>query len=154
MPRFYSLGLLAAIAIAWIGALVHRSGNAPVGLVSVGIGIGLGAALSAIAAMLRIAGARRLLAGTIVLALVAVIAQHTWLYLDFRQQWQEARDNSPQMAMFRAESPWSPFEYLTREATPRRVALWCIDAALIAAASITTVCIMRGRDPRHLTPDT
>lgn len=139
MPRFYSLGLIAAIAVAWVGAMIHRSGHAPVGLVSLVIGAILGAILCAIAAMLRIAGSRQLIIATIVLALVAVITQHSWLYLDFRRQWQAARNNSPQVAMFRSESPWSPGEYLAREATPRRVTLWCVDAALVTAAAVGTM---------------
>jgi ABC-type uncharacterized transport system permease subunit len=143
MPRFYSLGLVAAIAVAWVGAMIHRSGHAPVGLVSLVVGAGLGAALCTIAAMLRIAGSQRLIICTIVLALVTVIAQHTWLYLDFRRQWHEARSNSPQVAMFRSESPWSPAEYLAHEATPRRVALWCVDAALVTSAAVGTMWIIQ-----------
>ncbi len=145
MPRFYSLGLFAAIAVAWIGAMIHRLGHAPIGLVSVGVGLVLGASLAKIAARLRIAGSRRLLAGAMVLALVAVFVQHTWLYLDFRRQWHEARNNSPQVAMFRSESPWSPREYLAHEATPRQVTLWCVDAALITAAAVGTVWLLRRR---------
>lgn len=145
MPRFYSLGLVAAIAVAWAGAMIHRSGHAPVGLVSVGVGLVLGASLAKIAAMLRIAGPRRLIVATIVLALFAVAIQHTWLYVDFRRQWHEARNNSPQVAIFRSESPWSPLEYLAHEASPWQVTLWCVDAALITAAAVGTVWLLRHR---------
>jgi hypothetical protein len=144
MPRFYSLGLIAAIAVAWVGAMIHRSGHSPIGLISIVVGLGLGAALAAIAAKLR-SPRRPLLAGAIILALVTVIAQHIWLYLDFRRQWHEARISSPQVAMFRSDSPWSPSEYFAREATPKRVALWCADAALITTSAVATVWVMQRR---------
>jgi hypothetical protein len=74
--------------------------------------------------------------------MLAVIAEHTWLYLDFRRQWREAREKSPQMAMFRPESPWSPREYFAIEATPEHAALWCVDAIVILAGAVGTVVVM------------
>ena len=139
MVIWYGTGAVAAIIIAWLAALVHASGPAPIGLVSLAVGIGLGAILSKIAALIRIAGRKRLIIGTILLAIVAIVAEHTWLYLDFRRQWHEARAKSPQVAVFRPESPWSAREYFLIEATPSRTALWCIDAAIIVASAIGTV---------------
>ena len=111
------------LLIAWLAALVHASGHAPIGLVSLAVGIGLGAILDRIAAAQRVAGRRRLIIGTILLAIVTVLAEHTWLYLDFRRQWHESREKSPQVAMFRPESPWSPREYFAHrgDAAARRV---------------------------------
>ena len=65
---------------------------------------------------------RSLILGTILLAILTVLAEHTWLYLDFRRQWQEAREKSPQVAIFRPESPWSLQEFFAIEATPQRTA--------------------------------
>jgi ABC-type uncharacterized transport system permease subunit len=149
MLRLCLLGLIAAIAIAWIGAAIHASGHAPLGLVSIAVGVSLGAALVVIAAKLRVASLRGVLISTLVLALIAVVAQHAWLYADFRQQWRDTRENSPQVAMFRDESPWTLQEYFAREATPKRVTLWCADAALIITAAVGTVWVLR----RHIEVD-
>jgi hypothetical protein len=145
MPRFLLLGCSVAVVIAWIGALIHRSGYAPVGIVSIGVGIALGAALAAIAAAMHACGSKRLFVATFALALVTAAAQHAWLYADFRREWREARERSPQVAMFRSETPWSVGEYFAREATPQRVAIWVADTVLIAGSTLATVWIMRKR---------
>jgi hypothetical protein len=139
MLTWYITSAGAALAIAWLGAMLHVSEHAPLGLVSLGVGAALGAALNALAATLRVAGRRPSLLGTISHAILTVLAQHAWLYLDFRRQWHEARAASPEVALFRPESPWSPAEYLARELTPVRAALWGLDAALVVAAAIAVV---------------
>jgi hypothetical protein len=159
---WYAAGSLAAIAVAWLAALLHIAGRAPVGIVSIGVGLFLGAVLGGIAASQRLAGRQRLLAGTILLAFLAVLAQHAWLYRDFRRQWHEARANSAEAALFRPEQPWSPREYLAYELTPQRATLWCLDAALITAAAAGTVWALnrhpqqyaRPSDTNPPTPDT
>src|SRR5438128_588084 len=118
MLKWYGAGAVAAIVLAWIAALIHASGYAPLGIVSLGIGTTLGSILAAIAATQRVAGIRRLILGTIILSILTILAEHAWLYLDFRRQWQESREKSPQVAMFRPESPWSPAEYFAHESTP------------------------------------
>jgi ABC-type uncharacterized transport system permease subunit len=139
MLIWYGAGAVAAIAIAWLAALVHASGHAPIGLISLAVGIALGAVLKKIAASQRVTSRRQLIIGTLLLAIVAVLAEHTWLYLDFRRQWQEARDKSPQVAIFRSKSPWSPKEFFLNEATPQRTAVWCIDALVVIASAVGTV---------------
>ena len=136
MSRWYVGALVTAAAISWIASRFHIAGLAPIGLLSIAVGLALGASLSAIAAMLRISGRLRLIIGTLILALATALAQHAWLYLDFRRQWQEARVNTPEVALFRPKSPWSPTEYFTRELTANKAALWALDAALITAASV------------------
>jgi hypothetical protein len=138
MVIWYAVGAMAAIAIAWLAAVLHIAGRAPIGIISVAVGISLGALLSALAARQRLACRRRLIVGTILLAILAVVAEHAWLYRDFRRQWHEARAKSPEAALFRPESPWSPREYFTNELTTRRAALWCLDGALIIAATVGT----------------
>jgi hypothetical protein len=142
MLIWYGAGAVGAIVIAWLAALVHASGHAPIGLVSLAVGVALGAMLTKVAATQRVVGAKRLIVGTILLTILAVIAEHTWLYLDFRRQWHEAREKSPQMAMFRPESPWSPREYFAIEATPEHAALWCVDAVVILAGAVGTVVVL------------
>jgi hypothetical protein len=155
MLIWYAAGAVAAIVVAWVAAIVHASGHAPLGLVSLVVGIALGGVLFALAATQRIASRRRLIVGTFLLAIVAVLGEHTWLYLDFRRQWQEARANSPQVAIFRSESPWSPREYFKNEATPGRTLLWCADALTLIASATATLSVLRhNRLGRHLTPDT
>jgi hypothetical protein len=152
MFLWYVAGLIAAIAVAWLGAMLHVSGHAPVGLLSLGVGILLGAVLRYIAAARHAIRGKPLFVGTILLALVTVLAQHAWLYQDFRRQWHLARFRSPEVAMFRPESPWTPREYFSRELTSGRAALWVFDAALIITATVA-MQLVRHRN-RHLTTDT
>ena len=131
-------GALAAIAVGWLAARIHASGHAPVGLTSFGVGVVLGAALSALAASQRLAGARALILGTLLLAILTILAEHAWLYRDFRGQWQEARTKSAAVAMFRSETPPGPREYFAREFN---APLWCFDAVLVAAAAVGAVLV-------------
>jgi hypothetical protein len=142
MFLWYVAGVIASILIAWLAATIHVSGNAPVGIISLGIGIALGTTLAGIAASQRLAGRLRLLVGTIILSLILVLAEHAWLYRDFRRQWHEARISSPAAALFRPEVPWSPAEYFARELTPQRAALWSLDVALITVAAIATMSLL------------
>ena len=146
MPTlWYAAGLVAAVAVAWVATLIYRSGHAPVGIVSLGVGVTLGMILSKLAAATHVNCRPRPMVGTVAIALIAVVAQHVWLYRDFRRQWHESRVKSAQVAMFRPESPWSPVEYFGRELTPEQAALWCTDAALISAGAVGTVFILRRR---------
>jgi hypothetical protein len=123
--------------------MIHRSDHAPVGILSLGVGLGLGAILTGLAAARHVTCRRRLIIGAALLAIVAVLAEHAWLYRDFRRQWHEARAQSPHIALFRPEAPWSPTEYFAHEASPGRVVLWCADAALVTAATVGTVAVAR-----------
>jgi hypothetical protein len=76
-------------------------------------------------------------------ALLAVFAEHTWLYRDFRRQWQAERAANAQVAMFRPAEPWSSAEYFQHEASPTRTALWCLDAALLTAGTAFVVAMNR-----------
>jgi hypothetical protein len=143
MLLWYAAGLFVAIAVGWLAAIVHASGNAPIGIVSLAAGVVLGATLRALAATQRIDSRRMLVVGATLLAFVTVLAQHAWLYHDFRRQWHKVRAESAEVAMFRPEAPWSPREYFTRELTPQRAALWCTDAALITTTTAGTVFILR-----------
>ena len=131
-------GALAAIAVGWLAARIHASGHAPVGLVSLGIGALLGAIICTIAASQRLAGARALIVNTLLLAILTILAEHAWLYRDFRGQWQEARVKSAAVAMFRPETPPGPREYFVREFN---APLWCFDAVLVAAAAVGAVVV-------------
>jgi len=143
MWQWYAGGVVVAVVLGWIAAAFHAAGRAPIGILPLGVGLALGAILSGIAAILRVAGRSRLIAGAAILALVAVLAEHAWLYQDFHRQWQEARASSAEVAMFRPEAPWSLAEYFSREASPARTALWALDATLITAAAVATVAILQ-----------
>ena len=108
---------MAACAVGWIAARIHASGHAPLGLTSFGVGALLGITTTTLAATLRVAGPRTLLLGTLLFACVTIIAEHAWLYRDFRGQWQEARKTNAAVAMFRDEKPPSPSAYFARVAT-------------------------------------
>jgi hypothetical protein len=110
-----------AIFLGWLAAKLNSAGVAPVGLLPLAIGIMLGAMVAWLTAAAGNNRPTRLILATIVLAILAVLAEHAWLYHDFCRQWREARANQAQIAMFRSESPWSPAEYIAHEATPSRV---------------------------------
>jgi len=154
MLIWYGVGAVAAIVIAWLAALVHASGHAPIGLVSLAVGIALGASLAKLAAIQRVTCKKRLIVGTIVLAILAVLAEHTWLYLDFRRQWHETREKSPQVAIFRPESPWSPREFLENEATPQLITVWFVDAVIIIFSAATTIAVLSRPSASSLKPPT
>jgi hypothetical protein len=150
-PKFhwllwYLFGSATAITVGWLASMVHASGNAPIGLISLVFGAILGATLSGIAAGLEVAGTRRLIMGTILFAIVTVLAEHAWLYLDFCRQWQQAIAAKPQAALFRSTPP-SPAEYFSHELTPESAALWSLDALLIVANASATVFVLRTKLP-------
>ncbi len=142
--KWFLTGATAAVAIGWLAARIHASGYAPVGLVSLGVGVLLGAVLLRLAAMLRIAGTRNVLLSAGFIAILAVLSEHAWLYHDFRGQWRESRTKSAAVAMFRAESPPTPREYFEHEWRP---VLWLADAGLIVAATVGVV--WKWRRPRQ-----
>jgi hypothetical protein len=123
--------------------MCHRSGWAPLGLLSLAVGVGLGFSILKLATAVGVCCRKRLIVGSLLFASIAVFAEHAWLYRDFRRQWVEARTSEPQVAMFRREEPWSPAEYLQHEIAAGRVTLWCLDAALIAAGTLGTVFVRR-----------
>lgn len=145
MLLWYAGGVVAAILVGWLAAWIHSHARAPVGITSMGVGMALGAALSAVAVKLRVVARPAVVGGAVVLALITVLAEHGWLYREFRRQWHEARGQSPHVAMFRDQSPWSARQYFTHEASPRRIALWCVDVALITASAAGTVWWLRRR---------
>lgn len=146
MLIWYSAGAAVAIAIAWLASLIHASGHAPVGLVSLSVGVALGFALAKLATALQVTGIRRLVVGTILIATLAIAAEHAWLYLDFRQQWRQSREK-PHVAVFRSETPWSLAQFFKNEATPQRAALWAVDAAFIVAGAVTTIALRSRSTP-------
>jgi hypothetical protein len=142
--RWYLGGVGSAAAIGWIAARWHLSGLAPVGLVSLAVGAALGFVVAKLAAATGVDCPKRLFVGTVVFAIVLLFAEHTWLYHDFRRQWQEVRLANPQLEMFRPAEPWTPAEYFRRELAFGRAALWCLDAVLIATGALGVVFIKRG----------
>ncbi len=148
MLIWYAAGTVAAIVIAWLASLVHASGHAPLGLVSIAVGVALGVALWKLAGALRTLVSRRhLVLGALLLSIVTIVGEHTWLYLDFRRQWTAAREKSPQVALFRPESPWSFREFVANEADGKHVTLWSIDAIIILVTTIATVLIFPPQSP-------
>lgn len=128
--------------IGWLASIVHASGHAPLGLTSLVFGSILGATMSGIAASLEITETRRLVIGTILVAMLTVLAEHAWLYLDFLRQWQQAIAAKPQAALFR-QAPPSAAEYFSHELTPASAALWCLDALLIVANATGAVFVLQ-----------
>ena len=142
MLIWYGAGAVAAIAIAWLAALVHASGHAPIGLISLVVGVALGAVLGKIAATQRVAGRKRLIIGTILLAIRRRLGRAHLALPRFPPTMARGAEKSPQVAIFRPESPWSPREFFLNEATPQRTAVWCIDALVIIASAVGTVVVL------------
>jgi hypothetical protein len=138
---WYTGGLVAAVAVGWVSAMLHVFDLAPVGIVSLGMGAFLGITLGTLAAASHITCYTRLIIGTVVMAIVTVLAEHAWLYCEFRRQWHEARASSAEAAMFRPETPWAPGEYFARELGAGRGPLWILDASLIALAAVAVLLI-------------
>jgi hypothetical protein len=133
-------GAIAAAVVGWIAAQIHLSGHAPVGLVSAGVGVALGFAFAWLAAFAGVHCKKRLIVGALLLATLAVLAEHAWLYRDFRRQWVESREKSSTVAMLRDETPPGPDVYFAHEwnqqGTP---GLWISDAVIIVVLAVGTV---------------
>lgn len=141
---FLVSGVAAAVGVGLAAATISRTGWAPVGIFSLGVGIAVGVAASKLARWSQIACPTRVAVATLVMALATVVAQHAWLYRDYRQQWHTVREREPALAWFRPETePMAPGEYFATEYSPARLAFWAIDAALVAAAAIGTVLTLR-----------
>src|SRR3954470_18473439 len=91
MLLWYGASAVAAIVVGWVAAMIHASGHAPIGIVSILVGLVLGAALAGIAAVQHIRATRQLIIRTVVLAIITALVEHAWLYIDFRRQWHESR---------------------------------------------------------------
>jgi hypothetical protein len=150
--RWYVCGLALAAAVGWLAARCHLAGWAPVGILSLAVGIVLGLSVAKLAGVFGVSGRRRLVIGACLIGLAAIFAEHAWLYRDFRRQWREVREANPQVAIFRPETPWTPSEYLRFEATGPRVALWCVDAVLVLGGAIGAVMMRRPTSSSALAP--
>lgn len=139
---WYLGGIAAAAAIGWLAAELHSHDLAPFLLLPLATGLTLGFVLRSFAGALKISR-RHAIAGAILFATMTVLSTHTWLYRDFRRQWQRERDANPQVAMFRPAEPLSPTEYFRREATPLRTMFWCLDAAILVASTEVMVTMNR-----------
>jgi hypothetical protein len=145
------VGAAAAIVIAWVGAELSLANRAPFALLPIVQGIGLGAALAALARASGEVQRGRIVGAAIGLAIVLVAAEHLWMYYGFRREWQRARAQSAEVALFRAEEPWSPAEYFGRQvemegSLPRTMVHWSVDAALVVAGAVGAAWSL-GRKP-------
>jgi hypothetical protein len=139
---WYLGGIAAATALGWLAVQCHLHDLAPVGLLPLGIGLLLSFTLTKLAAATGI-GRRQQIVGAILFSFLVIFSEHTWLYRDFRRQWQEARAANPQVALFRPAEPWTPAEYFKHEASGARVTLWCVDAALIVVGTVGVMIMKR-----------
>src|SRR4051794_26885362 len=85
---WYAAGVVIAVLVGWLAAQIHATGHAPIGLISIGVGIVLGVSIGGLAAMQRITCARSVVVGAVVFSLIAIVGEHTFLYRDFCRQWQ------------------------------------------------------------------
>jgi len=146
---FLLLSLLGAMLLGYLVAVLQGAGWAPVGLLSILVGGMLGGMLLGIAAFsyrsmasslgTPFAGWKGLLL-ILLFALTTVVAEHGWLYHDYRQQWYEVRLEHPELAIFRAdESPLSLGQYFAKEATTEQMVLWIVDGTLIGAIAVGVI---------------
>lgn len=129
-----------AVLVGIASASVQAAGVAPIGIASCVTGAALGAALLAIATLCDWPTMKISIGLVIVATLLLVVAEHGWLYRDYRQQWERVRLENPGLAMFQAETnPLPIHHYLWREASPAKAAFWLLDALLIAATAVGIV---------------
>jgi len=146
---FLALGAAVAIALGWVGAAFSLAGKAPVGVVSLGIGVALGLLLVGLAQILRISRQRVLIFGAVALAIVTTLAQHGWLYRAYCVKWRQDRIDQPGVALFRPETePLSTVAYFQRELkySSGQAALWAADGALIVAAAVGVIVVSQRRE--------
>jgi hypothetical protein len=144
MLIWYVAGAVAAIAVGWLASLVHAAGHAPIGIVPVVVGTVLGALLIGLAWLQRLPPVKHIVLSTLALAVLTVVAEHAWLYADYRRQWHADLAKAPRFSEVQAEVP-SLVEYFAHELTPGRGVLWCVDAVLIVAAAIVTTWYLERR---------
>lgn len=141
------LGAVAGVLVGMASASIQTAGLAPVGITSLVTGAVLGSLLVVIARLGHLTKSRIVIAGALACCLAAVVAEHSWFYQHYRQQWHRVHEESPAAAIFRGESqPQSLAAYLAEEGTVSRYALWLVDAALLIA---TGVGIVVAGIPRH-----
>jgi hypothetical protein len=147
---FLASGSAAAAGIGLLAATISLTGWAPVGIFSLGVGVAVGVTAMVLASWFKVSCPQRLATATLGMALVAVVAQHAWLYRDYRQQWHAVREREPMLALFRTESaPMSFGEYLAVEASPGRIAFWFVDLVLVASAA-TGILLLGRRLPEKI----
>jgi len=135
--------IVAAIIVGVLAASLQLKGWAPLVLLPVLVGVTVGLSLLVIRGRALEVSPNRLIVGAILLSLVAIVAEHAWLYGDFRRQWHDARAQNAQVALFRPDAPWSPGEYFAHEFSPWRGALWCLDALVVAASATATALALQ-----------
>ncbi len=143
-------GAAAAVAIGWASAMLSVTGKAPVGLLSLGIGIALGLLLVALAELTRFKSPRGLVVSVALCAVLTVLAEHGWLYRAYRQKWQQNRVEHPAVALFRPDdAPLTLAGYFHRELqfAPGQWKFWLVDGGLIVAGAVGVV-ILRNRSVR------
>ena len=131
------------VFLAWLSVRLQKSGFAPVGVLSLLIGLALGAGLWGLLRWLQFGHRRGALAGTLLLAAGVVGGEHTFAYCDYRVSFERAMQSDPKLAFARASNPaMQPrtfAEYMHWEDNRGRLWLWGIDAVLIALASTFVV---------------
>lgn len=141
MLIWYGAGLFVSLLVAWLAAVLQASVRIPVGIIPIGIGILLAVSLTSLAMLTNVRQDRSFILGSLVLAAITVLAQHAWLYIDYRRQWHEALAKAPSFSGFPAKVP-TPIEYFSQELTFARGVLWCIDGALIIGFTIGTIWVL------------
>src|SRR3972149_1080976 len=109
MVKWYCYGLATAVLVGLLASLVSSAGWTPVGVYSLGVGLAIGGPVTKLPGVVPVTWTKRLLTGTVLMAICTVIAQHAWLYNDYRRQWHVVQNHEPALAIFRPGSaPLSP----------------------------------------------
>ncbi len=137
---WFACGTLWALALAWASVGLQSGGFAPVGLLSLLIGILLGGGLAAFARWIEFGHRRAALLGTLGLALLTVGGEHGFSYRRHLQGMERAVQANPKLALARAANeefrPPTVAEYLRASAERGRLWIWGLDAVLIALAAV------------------
>jgi hypothetical protein len=137
-------GAAVAVALGWGSAMLHVAGKAPVGLLSLGVGVVLGLLLVALAVLTSTPSRRTLIVAAVLLAILTAVAEHGWLYQAYRQKWRQNRVEQPAAAFFRPDdAPLSLTGYIQRELnySPGQWKFWLLDAGLILCGAAGVVLV-------------
>ncbi|QDU57956.1 hypothetical protein [Aeoliella mucimassa] len=139
-PLQLAAAVLVGALVGMLAAMPQVAGYFRVGVQSLLAGLVLGVMLIGVLTMAR--AARIHWITPLLAAIVAVFAEHYWLYLTALRLRREALAKQPAAGLFRpgwAEEGF--FSYMSSEATSTALMWWSLDACLLAAAAVGIVVL-------------
>ena len=134
------LSLLAAALVGVCSWLVQRQGFAPIGLLSIAVGIAVGGVAATLARLLPCGRGRALLVGGLLVGLTAAGAQHLTAYCQYQADAAARAAQNPKAevarAVFSEIYPEEPPGFWRETYSARSLIYWMLDAGLIVLAAV------------------